>query len=132
MGEFVGFYDGRLITEEESHGQDDTYTFGLDHFFIQDDKILSMHESELNFYDALEFGNVSRFFNHSCESNMLIQPFLTDCENTEHNFRPAFFANRDIEPNEELTYNYGYEIGSVPGKEIICMCGAKDCTGRLL
>lgn len=52
--------------------------------------------------------------------------------NYTHVCRVAFFAGRDIEPYEELTYDYSYEIGAVAGKEVICMCGAKHCKGRLL
>ena len=38
---------------------------------------------------------------------------------------PAFFSLRDIEPLEELTYDYGY--ADVPGKTVPCLCGAVKC-----
>ena len=43
--------------------------------------------------------------------------------------RVAFFALRDIEPHEELCYDYGY--ADVPGKTMPCFCGARNCK-RLL
>ena len=44
-------------------------------------------------------------------------------------FHPQF---RNIPAYTELTWDYSYEIGSVPGKIMYCKCGAKDCKGRLL
>lgn len=42
------------------------------------------------------------------------------------------FPTRSIRAGEELTYDYKYQVGSVPDKEIRCYCGAKKCRGRLL
>ena len=43
----------------------------------------------------------------------------------------ALFAARDILPYEELTYDYGYVVGSVEGKTLRCLCGAPSCRGYL-
>jgi len=40
----------------------------------------------------------------------------------------VIFAIKDIEPLEELTYDYNFETES---EKIICGCGAKNCQGRL-
>ena len=45
--------------------------------------------------------------------------------------RIALFAARDILPYEELTYDYGYVVGSVEGKTLRCLCGAPSCRGYL-
>jgi hypothetical protein len=45
--------------------------------------------------------------------------------------RIALFAARDILPYEELTYDYGYVVGSVEGKTLKCLCGAPSCRGYL-
>lgn len=45
---------------------------------------------------------------------------------------PAAAERRNIKKGTELVYNYSYEIGSVPGLEIPCHCGAPSCKGRLL
>ena len=44
----------------------------------------------------------------------------------------AFFSFKYVRAGEELCWDYGYEIDSVPGKKIICNCGASNCKGRLL
>lgn len=44
----------------------------------------------------------------------------------------AFFALSHIRAGTELTWNYNYDVGSVPGKFLICQCGAENCRGRLL
>ena len=40
--------------------------------------------------------------------------------------------SRMIRAGEELTWDYGYKVGSVAGREMFCRCGAPKCRGRLL
>ena len=42
------------------------------------------------------------------------------------------FALSYICAGTELTWDYAYEVGSVPEKEIKCQCGSNECRGRLL
>ena len=44
----------------------------------------------------------------------------------------GFFALEYIRAGTELTWDYAYTVGSVPGKTLRCYCGAKECRGRLL
>ena len=46
--------------------------------------------------------------------------------------RIALFAARDILAYEELTYDYGYVVGSVQDKTLACLCGAANCRGTLV
>ena len=39
---------------------------------------------------------------------------------------------RRIKALEELTWDYSYDVGSVPGRNIDCLCGSAVCRGRLL
>lgn len=39
---------------------------------------------------------------------------------------------RLISAGTELTWDYNYEVGSVPGKILHCYCGSAECRGRLL
>lgn len=44
----------------------------------------------------------------------------------------AFFSSQFIRAGTELTWNYNYDVGSVPGRKLDCNCGAFGCKGRLL
>ena len=46
-----------------------------------------------------------------------------------NNFVPL---NRNVKAMTELTWDYNYEVGSVPDKELPCYCGAANCRKRLL
>jgi len=37
-----------------------------------------------------------------------------------------------IKAGSELTWDYSYEVGSVPDKVLYCYCGSSECRGRLL
>lgn len=77
--------------------------------------------------DAGVNGNDARFFNHSCDPN---------CESVIENRRVFIDAIRDIEPGEELTYDYqiGREPDDPPNVDEIfaCRCGAPNCRGTML
>ncbi|XP_061980005.1 histone-lysine N-methyltransferase, H3 lysine-9 specific SUVH4-like isoform X2 [Populus nigra] len=97
---------------------------------------VKMDESESEFcIDAISYGNVTRFINHSCQPNLFVQCILS----THHDIRLArivLFAADDILPMQELTYDYGYALDSVVGpdgklKQSPCYCGTDECRGRL-
>ena len=100
--------------------------------------------------DAKLCGNVGRYFNvslsyamnmklilmilifqHSCDPNLMVQSVFVDTHDMRFPWI-AFFAMRVIKAGEELTWNYNYEVGSVPSKCMYCKCGAKNCRGRIL
>jgi len=58
--------------------------------------------------DANDYGNVSRFLNHSCEPNL--QNYQVWIEHLDkRRSRIVFFSNRYIRQGEELTFDYKYE-----------------------
>ncbi|KAI9552321.1 hypothetical protein GHT06_022686 [Daphnia sinensis] len=67
--------------------------------------------------DARNIGNIGRYFNHSCEPNIFVQNIFVDTQDLRFPW---------------LTWDYGYQIDSVPGKKLYCYCGAKNCRRRLL
>ncbi|KAG5682648.1 hypothetical protein PVAND_011987 [Polypedilum vanderplanki] len=81
--------------------------------------------------DAKKCGNVGRYFNHSCDPNLFVQSVFVDTHDLRFPWI-SFFAMRAIKAGEELTWNYNYEVGSVPSKVLYCKCGAKNCRGRIL
>lgn len=64
---------------------------------------------------------MAAFVNHSCDPN---------CESDQFGDRIWIVALRDIEPGEELTYDYCLWDGE-PGDEAPCYCGARNCRGTM-
>ncbi len=77
--------------------------------------------------DAGVGGNDARFINHSCEPN---------CEAVTEDGRIFIEALRDIDPGEELTYDYHLEYDGRYQREwrerYACHCGAPACKGTML
>ena len=73
------------------------------------------------------FPFAGRFLNHSCDPNCFKQRVF--CDHHARLPRVAFFALTDIEPLDELCYDYGY--ADVPGKTMPCLCGARNCSKLL-
>ncbi|KAK7076102.1 hypothetical protein SK128_017129 [Halocaridina rubra] len=81
--------------------------------------------------DAKHTGNIGRFLNHSCEPNVFVQNVFVDTHDLRFPW-VAFFAIHNIRAGTELTWDYNYEVDSVPNKIKYCYCCAKKCRGRLL
>jgi SET domain-containing protein len=65
--------------------------------------------------------NPARLINHSCAPN---------CEAECEEGRIWITALRDIQPGEEITFNYSYDWESY--KEHPCHCGAPGCVGFIV
>lgn len=81
--------------------------------------------------DANKVGNIGRYLNHSCSPNVFVQNVFVDTHDLRFPW-VAFFALSYIRAGTELTWDYNYDVGSVPDKQIICQCGSSECRGRLL
>lgn len=87
--------------------------------------------SSVYILDAMSEGNVGRFLNHSCSPTAFAQNVFYE----SHDLRfptVAFFASRNIFALEEITWDYQYEVDSVPGRKLYCYCHSADCRGRLI
>jgi uncharacterized protein len=77
--------------------------------------------------DAGAGGNAARYINHGCDPN---------CETVCEQRRIFIEAIIDIEPGEELAYDYRIERESDDPPNIAalfgCRCGANDCRGTML
>jgi SET domain-containing protein len=60
--------------------------------------------------------NPARWLNHSCAPN---------CEAELNGDRIWIFSLREIEPGEEITFNYGYDLSEY--QDYPCKCGAPGC-----
>lgn len=101
-GEFVCEYVGEVISHEEAEergkaydAEGRTYLFDLD------------YNSRDNPYtvDAAKYGNVSHFINHSCDPNLAVYAVWIDCMDPNLP-KLALFAIREIEKDEQLTFDY--------------------------
>ncbi|ESP01220.1 hypothetical protein LOTGIDRAFT_111681, partial [Lottia gigantea] len=81
--------------------------------------------------DAKSMGNIGRYLNHSCEPNVFVQNIFVDTHDLRYPW-VTFFAGMYIRAGTELTWDYNYEVGSVPDKVLYCYCGSSQCRGRLL
>ncbi|XP_050536343.1 histone-lysine N-methyltransferase SETDB1-like [Daktulosphaira vitifoliae] len=81
--------------------------------------------------DAKSSGNIGRYLNHSCNPNTFVQNVFVDTHDLRFPW-VSFFALHYIPAGSELTWDYSYEIGSVPGKVMKCHCESAYCRGRLL
>lgn len=77
--------------------------------------------------DAAVDGNEARFINHSCHPN---------CDAVIEDERIWIEALRDIEPGEELAYDYAYQLPErhTPQRkrQYPCNCRAPNCRGSIL
>ncbi|XP_011919669.1 PREDICTED: histone-lysine N-methyltransferase SETDB2 isoform X4 [Cercocebus atys] len=110
------FCDEELLSETKNTSSDSLTKFNKGNVFL---------------LDATKEGNVGRFLNHSCCPNLLVQNVFVETHN--RNFPlVAFFTNRYVKARTELTWDYGYEAGTVPEKEIFCQCGVNKCRKKIL
>ncbi|KAJ2457399.1 hypothetical protein GGF42_002700 [Coemansia sp. RSA 2424] len=129
-GTFVAEYVGEVIStdEAERRGLKDvtnglTYLYDLDKEFTSDIADFSI--------DAKTHGNISRFFNHSCNPNM--KTFAVYIEHRDPRLhRLAIFTTRVVKAGDELTIDYspGADIGEGLHLEK-CYCGAPKCRGYM-
>ncbi|XP_010209649.1 PREDICTED: histone-lysine N-methyltransferase SETDB2 [Tinamus guttatus] len=98
-----------------------------------DDKALLKNANDENIYvlDATKEGNVGRFLNHSCCPNLFAQSVFVETHNRSFPW-VAFFTNRHVKAGTELTWDYGYEAGSLPETEVSCQCGFQKCRKKTL
>nr|XP_008537017.1 PREDICTED: histone-lysine N-methyltransferase SETDB2 isoform X1 [Equus przewalskii] len=95
------------------------------------DSLKKFNKGNVFLLDATKEGNVGRFLNHSCCPNLLVQNVFV--ETHDKNFPlVAFFTNRYVKARTELTWDYGYEAGTMPEKEILCQCGVNKCRKKIL
>jgi SET domain-containing protein len=119
-GDRVIEYKGEVITWPEAlrrHPHDPSQPNHTFYFHVDEEHVI----------DGNVDGNNARWINHACEPN---------CEADETDGRVFIKALRDLEPGEELFYDYGLSIDAPYTaklkKEYECRCGAKNCRGTML
>ena len=113
-------YPGEQLTPEQADarypddesGRHHTYLFAID-----DDVVI----------DAAVNGNEARFINHSCDPN---------CDAVIDGGRIWIETIREVEPGEELAYDYAYMLDErhtpAAKRRFPCHCRSPKCRGTIL
>ncbi|KAL6988655.1 hypothetical protein U1Q18_014411 [Sarracenia purpurea var. burkii] len=131
--QFVTEYAGELLTTKETRRRQQIYDqlasgdrFSSALLVVREHLPSGKACMRLNI-DATVIGNVSRFINHSCDGGNLSTVLVRSSGALLP--RLCFFASRDIQEDEELTFSYG-EI-RLRSKGLQCFCGSSSCFGTL-
>lgn len=121
-GTYIGRYFGKVILWEEaeslptSGGRKD-YLFDIDYLIGENGHCKYT-------VDAFEYGNFTRFINHSCSPNLVVHhAWINILDDNLHDL--AFFTSKPIECGEELTFNYNKAFTN-------CKCSSYECIRRRL
>ena len=113
-------YKGEVISWKEAlrrHPHDPSDPNHTFFFHIDDKRVI----------DAAVGGNSARWINHACDPN---------CEADEVDGRVFIKTLREVQPGEELFYDYGLVIDEryTPKlkKQFACHCGSPGCRGTML
>ncbi|XP_050203745.1 histone-lysine N-methyltransferase SUVR3 [Mercurialis annua] len=132
-GQFVCEYAGELLTTEEARRRQEIYDklassgrFSSSLLVVREHLPSGKACLRVNI-DATRVGNVARFINHSCDGGNLSTMLVRSAGDLLP--RLCFFASRDINEGEELTFSYG-EV-RIRSKGLQCFCGSSCCLGTL-
>lgn len=117
MGDFIIEYKGEIIRSEVCEVREIRYVAqnrGVYMFRIDEEWVI----------DATMAGGPARYINHSCDPNCSTQ--ILDAGSGAREKKIIITANRPISANEELTYDYQFELEGTTDK-IPCLCGAPNC-----
>jgi len=113
-------YTGERLSPDqadERYPDDDSRPHHTYLFAIDDDVVV----------DAAVNGNEARFINHSCDPN---------CDAVIDEKRIWIETIRDVEPGEELSYDYAYVLDErhtpAAKRRFPCHCGSRRCRGTIL
>jgi SET domain-containing protein len=119
-GSLVIEYRGKRITEKQAMRRKPTDPDNPFHTFF-----FSLDNGRL--IDGATEGNEACWINHCCEPN---------CEAREEDGHIFIYALRDLEPGEELNYDYGLIIEerhtAKEKQNYACRCGAPTCRHTML
>lgn len=132
-GTFVCEYVGEVIDEKEADKRRNRYGVeGWGYLYnIDTDKgdMSRLIGGQVPYLiDAMNYGNVSRYINHSCSPNLVNHQVLVESMDSQF-AHIGLYASGDIDAGEELTFDYRYKL--LPGEGERCHCGAPNCRGRI-
>ncbi|KAG6459723.1 hypothetical protein O3G_MSEX011561 [Manduca sexta] len=123
-GSPVAAYCGELLPAARADTRAaDHYMFALD---VKDDLLEQCVDKTQLCVDAAVYGSAARFMNHSCRPNVAPVRVFTACRDLRLPV-VTLFATKDVQPGDELTFDYGDKFWSVKSKWMKCECGAPTC-----
>lgn len=114
---------GKVIEQTKTYHKNGIYIFDL-----------IRPQNGNNFYsiDAGNYGNLSRFLNHSCNPNCTFWRVL-QCNTNSKLYKLCIFSKRYIPPNEELTIDYtAIQSKKMATNYVKCLCGSSKCKGYII
>lgn len=115
-GTYILEYVGEVVAEREFKERMATlYARDIHHYCLHLDGGLVI--------DGQRMGSDCRFVNHSCSPNCEMQKWSVNGLS-----RMALFALRNIQPGEELTYDYNFSLFN-PAEGQPCKCETRECRG---
>ncbi|KAK9290283.1 hypothetical protein L1049_008450 [Liquidambar formosana] len=133
QGQFVCEYAGELLTTKEARRRQHMYDelssggrFSSALLVVREHLPSGKACLRINI-DATRVGNVARFINHSCDGGNLLTMLMRSSGALLP--RLCFFASRDIQEDEELSFSYGDTRLTLNG--LHCFCGSPNCFGIL-
>ncbi len=112
-GTKIIYYTGKIITKKQTENNPK---------FDNDKAIYLFNLNNRYDLDGDFSFNTARLINHSCDPN---------CEVEGKGLKLWISSIKDINKNEELTYDYGFSFDE-NYKDFPCKCGSKNCCGYIV
>lgn len=115
---FIMEYVGEVVRSKELRSRIKKYTkMKIKHHYF-----MALRSDEI--IDATCKGNLTRFINHSCEPNCETQKWTVNGD-----LRIGFFTIRDLQPGEEITFDYQFQRYGRKAQK--CYCETPSCRGHI-
>lgn len=122
---FVCEYVGEILTADEARHRTRLLSPSNTNFIMTVNEHLECRR-EVTYIDPIYKGNVGRFVNHSCDPNLFLIPVRVD-----HSYpRVAMFALRDIDVDEELSYDYANDFSHASNSNAMDVSPARNSKSR--
>ena len=113
---FIIEYIGEIVSEK-------TFIHRMTEMYSGDSHHYCLNITSGIVIDGYRMANEGRFVNHSCEPNCEMQKWSVNGY-----YRVGLFAKRDIQPGEEVTYDYNFYNFNLEQQQT-CHCGSAKCRG---
>jgi len=114
--EFVIEYLGEKVRDEFEDASE------RNHLIAGEDSTYLFRSEAGDVVDATNRGNKARFINHSCDPNLY--PQMRYFKDGDH---IVLYSTREIQPDEELTFDYNFLPATREEDRVRCLCGTAKC-----